>query len=458
MALLGRSALGLDVGSHSIKAVAFRQSLRSLEVGAMHAMPTEDPGDPRSLAERLRSFLRTHKLPTEHVVCAIAGDKLTGRRLTFPFRDRRRLAQAIPFAVEDEVPFELEQIVMDWEFVGGDRNEARIAATVAPRAEVARVLDLLAEAGADPRVVEAEGLALGNLSGFFALPGTRVVADCGHRKTTVCLCIDGEPVAWRSIPLGGGALTRALAEQRGVSLAEAERVKCEEGVAGASPGAALDVVDRLAREVVRSFGSFEPVLAEFGSARVDAVTLVGGGAHLHGLDRYLADRLGVSVERIALPGGDAGKAFLAGGDPSLFAPAAALALRGTSQARTRTNFRQDEFARSMDVGRIGRELATTGVLAATALVLAGVLAVTSIVLQSRRAEAVEAQVQQLYTSAFPGGAAPSNPIAAMRDAVRSAHDRADFLGVYRGNLSALDLLQEISARVPKDLQVVFEGR
>jgi Tfp pilus assembly protein PilN len=44
----------------------------------------------------------------------------------------------------------------------------------------------------------------------------------------------------------------------------------------------------------------------------------------------------------------------------------------------------------------------------------------------------------------------------MREAVKSAHDRADFLGVYAGNLSALDILSELSARVPADLDVVFE--
>jgi Tfp pilus assembly protein PilN len=44
----------------------------------------------------------------------------------------------------------------------------------------------------------------------------------------------------------------------------------------------------------------------------------------------------------------------------------------------------------------------------------------------------------------------------MREAVREAHDRAEFLGVYRGNRSALDLLGEISRRVPPELDVVFE--
>ncbi|MDH3686442.1 MAG: hypothetical protein OEP95_09455, partial [Myxococcales bacterium] len=40
--------------------------------------------------------------------------------------------------------------------------------------------------------------------------------------------------------------------------------------------------------------------------------------------------------------------------------------------------------------------------------------------------------------------------------VTAAQDRADTLGVYRGNLSALDILTEISARIPPDVDVVFE--
>jgi type IV pilus assembly protein PilM len=455
MAILGQSALGLDVGSHTIKAVEFRQTLRDVEVGAMRAMPTRDPGDSRSLPARIESFLQMHQLPTDYVVCAVPGDRLTGRHLRFPFRDRRKLAQAVPFAIEDEVPFDLESMLVDWERVGGDKSESLVAVRVAPRAEVASILELLREIGAEPRVVEAEGLALGNLAGFFDLGGVRALVDLGHRKTTLCLCVDGGPVASRTVPVGGGALTDAVARERGVEPDEAERIKCEEGVSRGG-GAVTAGLDRLAREIVRSLGSFKPLLTERGSADPSELTLLGGGAHLHGIDAYLAERIGVPARRLQAPPGDAGKALLAAGDPALFAPAAALALRGTARARTRTDFRQGEFALRFDVGELGRHLAWTGVLAGAALVLAAVLAITSIATQARRADVVEEEMARLYAEAFPGAPASGNVLGAMQGAVRSAHDRADFLGVYRGNLSALDLLTEISARVPQSLAVVFE--
>jgi hypothetical protein len=45
----------------------------------------------------------------------------------------------------------------------------------------------------------------------------------------------------------------------------------------------------------------------------------------------------------------------------------------------------------------------------------------------------------------------------MREAVREAEERAEFLGVYRGNLSALDVFTEISKRVPEGARRRLRG-
>jgi Tfp pilus assembly protein PilN len=44
----------------------------------------------------------------------------------------------------------------------------------------------------------------------------------------------------------------------------------------------------------------------------------------------------------------------------------------------------------------------------------------------------------------------------MAKAVNTYEQRAEFLGVYRGNLSALDLLSEVSKRIAPDAGVNFE--
>jgi general secretion pathway protein L len=359
------------------------------------------------------------------VVCALPGDRVSSRRLSFPFRDRRRIDQAVPFAVEGEVPFDLDEFFIDWELVGGERSH----------------------------------VALANLGAFFEVPGTRLLVDLGHRKTTICLILDGRPTATRTIPIAGQALTQAIAKERHLAESEAERVKLESGVfahgldAGGAEVHAL--LDRLARELVRTLGSLETILAKRG-ARLQEVTLLGGTSRLHRLPEYLAHRTGLSVAVLPAPPEPLRAQVLAAGDPLLFGPALALALRGTTQARTRMNFRQDEFARRVNLRRLGHELRWTGILAAAVVVLALVSVSVRIAVENRRAQLIESRIAGLYAEAFPGKPVPADPVAGLRDSARSARSRADLLGVYGGSYSALDLLAEVSARVPKELAVVFD--
>ena len=454
-----KNVLGLDLGSHSIKAVELRQTLRGLEPVQLRLHPRVD--SEVGLAEEVRRLIRLHHLPVEHVVCALPGDRLSSRRLDFPFRDRKKLRQAVPFEVEGEVPFAIEDLLVDWQIVGGERTQATVAVAIAQRKDITSLLAELAEANCDPRILEAEGFALANLASLFDLPGTRLLADIGHRKTTLCLLMDGRVISTRTAPIAGHALTEAIARDRDWSTSDAERSKCEDGIFDGSLGStsetALGVVDRISREMIRTLGALEPFLGGSPQSQVSAITLVGGSAKLHRVDEYLSERTGISASRLALPAQEEGAALVAGGDPVLFAPAVALALRGTAQAASKMNFRQGEFAYRTDLRQVfGREIRTTAALAACFIALLAMTAATSITLDARRARTLEQQVTQLYTEVFAGEAVPANPIAAMRSAGAQARARADFLGVYGGNRSALDLLAELSRRLPEDLEVKFE--
>jgi general secretion pathway protein L len=455
---MARRILGLDLGSHAVKAVEFRQTLRGVEVAQLRSLPLDDPSP--ALATELRGFVQMHDLPTEHVVVSLAGDRVSTRRLTFPFRDRRKIGPAVPFEVESQVPFDLSDYFVDWEVIGEQAGRTEVTATLAPRSEVALLLETIREAGINPRIVEAEGLVLANLASIFDLEGARLLADIGHRKTTLCLCVNGRAAAARTVPIAGLAVTEALARERGIGEIEAEGIKCSEGIFG-GPGrrhspAGVAVIEHLAREMVRTVGALETATGSGDVPPLGEIVLFGGTARLHRLDEFLAERTGLRVARLALPRAEVGASLVAGGDPVVFAPAIALAVRGSMRARTRMNFRQDELARRVDLRKLGRELRWTAALAGLALLLAGASAVTNIAVQSRRAKVLEQQTARLYQEAFPTAPVPPSALAAMQEAVRAAQQRADTLGIYRGNLSALQVLAEISSRVPSDLDVIFE--
>lgn len=447
-----KNVLGLDLGSHSVKAVELQQGLRTLQAVNVKSVARDE----QPLSDLVQRFVQVHKLSTDHVVTAVRGDRLSVRRLSFPFSEKRKLAQAVPFEIEDALPFDLEDVVLDWDTVSADRHRGDVIAAIAPRAAVFELVQCLHLAGCDPRTVEAEGLALANLRGLFELPGNRLVVDLGHSKTTFCALSPEAAVAARSFRVAGAAITEAIAQDRALSIEQAEREKLEHGVFDPVLGRILpkagSVIEQIAGEMVRFVASIEGTLP----GGISDVTLVGGSAQLERIEELLSERTGFSVERLGLPREEEGTGLVAGGSPVVFAPAIALALRGTARAATEMNFRQDEFAQRLDFARYRRDFATTAVLAAVVLVLAIVSFAANGLLESRGAGDVEAQVAALYQQALPGQPVPDDPVRALREALREAQTRAEFLGVYGGNLSALDLLQEISARIPNDLDVVFE--
>jgi general secretion pathway protein L len=447
------NVLGLDLGTHSLKAVEVQQSLRSFRSVNVRSVPREVDGP---LSDLVRRFATVHRLATDNVVTAVRCDRLSVRRLSFPFAERRRLAQAVPFEIEDALPFDIENVVLDWSLDRSDRHHADVVAAIAQRSEVSELIETLHEAGCDPRTVEAEGLVLANLRAVFDLPENVLLVDLGHSKTTLCGLSERGAVAARSMQVGGHALTEAIAQDRDLSLEDAEREKCETGVFDPLLGHPLPkataVLDQIAAEMVRFATSLDPLLP----GGVNQAILFGGTAQLERIDEMLSERTGFDVQRLGLPTGQEGTGFAAGGNPVLYAPAIALAMRGTTRRTTNLNFRQDEFAQRLDFGRYRRDFGTTGILAAVVLGLAVLDFASGALLESRSAGDIESQIREIHESVFPGKPLSSNPVASLREAVRAARDRAEFLGVYSGNRSALDLLEEISRRVPPDLDVLFD--
>jgi len=453
------SVVGLDLGSHSIKAVELRQTLREVEPAQLRIQPRPSPDSP--LDELLPRFLRMHQLPTDRVVASVPGDRLSVRRMEFPFRDRKRLAQAVPFEVEGSTPFDLSEVLVDWEMIGGDATHAELAVCIAPRAIVAARLEELAAANCQPRILEAEGMVLANLAAAFGWNDTRLVADIGHLRTSFCVVRDGVPLTARTVAIGGFHISDALAQDHGVGFDEAETTKCEDGIFSrgfdSTSPRALGVLDRLAREAVRTIESVEGVLGGRGAQQIAGIVLVGGTARLHRLDEYLAERTGIPTAKPQVPPHGEGAALLAAGDPALFAPALALALRGTTRGKTRTNFRQAEFGYRTDFrSLLGKDLRPTAMLAGGVAALAVAWGATSMTLDSRRIETVKSEIARLYSEAVPGAPLPANPTRALAEKIDESRDLADFLGVYGGNHSAFNLLGELSRRVPRDLEVQFD--
>lgn len=235
--------VGLDIGQTAFKAVRFRRRLTGRESVEYfhHPLPFGGPGeaDPARRAASLRNFLWQHGLyGSGDIVTALPCQDFFIRTLSFPFRDTNKLAQVVPFEIENLIPLPLEEVAMGSMVLpprgsgdGGARIKGSdVLVTAAPREKVEAHLRFLAAAELDPAAINVDGMALFSVAQFLKgegapVPGDLAIIDVGASKTTLCLIREGRPVVLRTVLWGGNHLTHALAVRYACSFADAERRK-----------------------------------------------------------------------------------------------------------------------------------------------------------------------------------------------------------------------------------------
>ena len=127
--------LAVELDAHELKAAVVETTFRDYRVVGFYRQALV--ADDGSSAEQLRRFLDAHKLHANTVLTSLPGELVTLRTFFLPFRDRKRLDQTVPFELETQVPFGLDEVVIDYHirpvYHGGAPRTSRPAARASRR-------------------------------------------------------------------------------------------------------------------------------------------------------------------------------------------------------------------------------------------------------------------------------------------------------------------------------------
>lgn len=454
--------LGLDLGSYSLKAVVIETTLRGAQVKSWTEVPTPVEGE---RLDRLRAGLPAlfaKGVQADQVAVALPGLSLATHQLALPFSDPKRIEATVGFEVEAQLPFDLAEAAFDYQVVSADEKGSALLVGVARKDELAPLLALLKELKADPKFVTHPGLAYQNLFPQLSADqltertdGAVAVVDLGHERCCVAI---GRPAhgveTARTFAGGGAALTRALAQEFKITLAEAQAWKEAHGTVGD------DAVGEDAERAMACFlRALQPVLRELrptlkaytsrSKRPVERVLLTGGTARLRGLAARLERDLGLPVQLLELP--QELKAVVPAEALPAAAQAYALALRGalSGAKAARLNLRRGDFAFKSDIDFIGEklpQLVTFGLILLVLLVAGGVVRNTVLERKEKQLDVALCDVTQRVLG-------------------KCEKDFARALNMLKGKESplaavptrtAVSLLAEVVQRVPADIPLTFE--
>lgn len=153
-----------------------------------------------STDEELVAALRTRAAgwAGSRIVSALPGSRFTQRTIAFPFSDRKRIEKALPFELEDLLPFSLDEVVLDHAVLkagSGKQDETQVLCLALPKAALRQHLDRLAAAGIEPHAVVPSFLGLSAVAALMPADGPLLLMAGGD----LCLRGAGMVQAVRSI-------------------------------------------------------------------------------------------------------------------------------------------------------------------------------------------------------------------------------------------------------------------
>ncbi len=463
--------VGLDIGQTAFKAVRFRRRLTGRESVEYFHQPIpysrQEHAEPAHRTAMLRSFLWQHGLyGGGEIVTALPCQDVFVRTLSFPFRDASKLAQIVPFEMENLIPMPLEDVTVGSLLLpareskeGATKNKGSdVLVTAAPKTKIAEHLRFMASADLNPSAITIDGMALFSVSQFLKeegaqVPGDMAIIDVGASKTTLCLVHEGRPVLLRTVQWGGNHLTLALAVRHACSFAEAERRK--RAMAVQEIDAWLEPV---LKELRVSLHAYESTVHQ----RLTHCWVSGGGSKLKELSGHMAHQLGL------LPvgprqgfGSSCPRAFsIAFGlaiHPGIVRPRWKSRLAGSSLA---LDFKaaSDAASATTDVSKQDRRLALWGGLILIVLAL-GDLSVR-VVLKDSTVKDLKHGHQTQYEQSFGPGASPGEELDQARYRVSQLEKGLSIIdGTHYNVLAGLaELVKHVPPGIPlKVRELTIDG-
>lgn len=310
---------GLDIGSHQLKLVELKEGNQQFELltfGHSATPPntvySESDVDRKQLAEAIRKLVVETGVGSRQVVTAFPESQVFTRVIEVPELTHQELGNVLKYEAENYLPLPVSDVKLDYTILergiiagdqrpgDGEKNlKMRVLLVAAPNNLIERYYETLRWAGLEPIALETELLSIKRSLISEERKGlTTMLLSIGATTADLCVVHEGRIQLTRSIGTGGEALAKAISQQLGFEMDQAEEYKKsyglkEDQLEGKIMQIIKPVFDVVVNEVERAVINFQ---SKNPSRPVRRVVLTGGTAQLPGLVVYLAESLDLEVQ------------------------------------------------------------------------------------------------------------------------------------------------------------------
>lgn len=305
----------LDLGMQTVALAEFHASpngsltLDQLRFSELLPDPGADASRPGQLEVAISQLNPAAKGGGRPVFYSLPAQSVFVRYLSLPGSTAEDLNQIIAFEAQQNIPFPIDEVVWDYQALGAPVDgKLNVVLLAIKTDQLEAVNNAVESAGYQPQTIDVAPFALLNAFryNYADQPGCSLLVDIGSRTTNL-IFIEGDKAYTRSIPVGGNAITTAIAKELGQPIEAAEQIKVEKGFVSLG-GAYADPDDelvarvsklsrttltRLHAEITRSISFYR---SNQGGAQPLRVYLAGGAASMPYILEFFSEKLQMPVE------------------------------------------------------------------------------------------------------------------------------------------------------------------
>lgn len=477
-----QKVIGLDIGSYSIKAIEIVNTFKSYEIVKFYetVIPFLD-GVPLDavLPVCMEQLFRENDLQADRILTAMPGQFISSRIIPFNFSDPRKIEQSVMMELEDFVPFNMDDMIVNHQILGTLGGKTLTLAVMTRKTYLRNFLDNLGRIQIDPKLVDVDSLAFYNLSSHIpAEPGKcYALVDIGHEKTSVCIVRDGLLRMFRSINLGGRYITEFLSRDLEISFHEAQRAKhrvnrmfLADGDSEGLSGDDFRIAERMTlatNAIVKELGRTFYAFKTWDRDPLAGIYLSGGTTRADRFAEFIQEQLEIPTQKLSFDQETLKISDEVAKNMEIVPQSLAIGLRAvtTVKKHSQINLRKGEFAYVQNYESILK--AATKVFRGMALVVG--LLLVSYVFQhyfySKEIANLHNQYKKEFLTVFPDQAKKfratnvtftklrKDAEGILKNGINDKKNAVEQFVLLSKGSGALLLLEDISAQIPKDIPV-----
>jgi len=449
---MARIITGIEINAYGIQAVEI--SVQRKLVRILRFMEEVIDGDSLT-PDALSLFFSEHQIQRESVVASVPGDMLITRQITVPFRERSKIDKVILYELEPLVPFPIQDLETCYRMIRQEKGKSDLLVYALPRSILDQRSALFEEAGIPLNMIVVSSLAAANA--LFQTQRIRKDRSCLHlhvssNYTLLSLYEGGIPGHIQRLSWGLEALFGRLQEKTGT-----DPQTLSERLRDVNPLETTELLNILGQEPLalasQAGKSIRTYLLRSSAKAPSEAYVTGDRPGIHLLPPLLEKELSIQTEitdpLTALPHDLVRKDHLTG----IHSPLGMALMEGGKDA-LKCAFRKKKFSMISRIMESKKEIRHAAAILGFFILLSFVDYFIGIQAKGHYYNQLKKEPRHILQETFPDVKNVVNELEQMKLHIKEVEKQNEiFRNVFGAKPSALDILNEISVRIPADLEL-----